>query len=78
MQKFNVLRQHIGDQFYDPDGAQGPAVREADASSVAHLVEAGVLEPVKTKAAAGAPENKGQTRKTQSDPAAVTAKAEGK
>ncbi|MBL3561067.1 hypothetical protein [Rhodovulum sulfidophilum] len=46
MQKFKVLRQHLGDRMY----LQGD-VREAVEADVAHLVAAGVL---------GAPENKAE------------------
>lgn len=47
MATFKVLRQHQGDKLY----AEGDT-READARDVAHLVENGVLEPVKAKAEA--------------------------
>lgn len=45
MATYKVLRQHHGDQLY----AAGDT-READERDVAHLVENGVLEPVKAKA----------------------------
>jgi len=40
--RFNVLRQHYGDREYLPGDT-----REAEASQVAHLVAAGVLEEIK-------------------------------
>ena len=65
MAKFKVLRQHHGDQPY----AEGDT-REANERDVAHLVENGVLEPVKAKAepafknkAEPAAPNKAQTDK---------------
>lgn len=45
MEKFKVTRQHFGDRLYMPGDE-----REASARDVAHLVENGVLEPVKAKA----------------------------
>ena len=45
MQDFKVLRQHQGDKPY----ATGDT-RTADPREVQHLVDAGVLEPIKTKA----------------------------
>lgn len=61
--KYNVLRQHLGDQMYMPGDT-----REANAAEVKHLVDRGVLEPAgdekaerapKNKAERGAPANKG-------------------
>lgn len=49
MADFKVIRQHFGDKLYMPGDT-----READARDVAHLVENGVLEPVKAKAEATA------------------------
>lgn len=51
MQKFTVLRDHLGDRAY-----RAGDVREAPAHEVAHLVGV-VLVPMETKAQA-APENK--------------------
>jgi hypothetical protein len=51
--KFKVLRHHLGDKQYAPGDE-----REAAESDVTHLVRAGVLEPVETKAKGAAPENK--------------------
>lgn len=53
-ERYNVLRQHIGDRDYLPGDT-----READPAQVAHLVASGVLEqakvepPVETKAPRG-------------------------
>lgn len=47
MADFKVIRQHYGDKLYMPGDR-----READGRDVAHLVENGVLEPVKAKAEA--------------------------
>ena len=69
MAKFIVHRRHLGDRLYEP-GEE----REASASDVAHLVERGILEPVREKREApeakadraprnkamAAPENKAQ------------------
>lgn len=52
--KFNVIRQHFGDKMYMPGDE-----REASESDVAHLVKAGVLEPVKGKSES-APKNKAE------------------
>ncbi|MBL3594807.1 hypothetical protein JMM63_04355 [Rhodovulum sulfidophilum] len=41
MPKFRVLRQHLGERMY-----REGEMRDAAASEVAHLVAAGVLEPV--------------------------------
>lgn len=46
MATFRVTRQHLGDRLYMPGDE-----REANESDVAHLVERGVLELVKAKAA---------------------------
>lgn len=43
---FKVGRQHLGDKMYLPGDE-----RTADRKEVAHLVEKGVLEPLKVKAA---------------------------
>ena len=57
MAKFRVMREHHGDRFY----ARGET-READAGTVRHLVERGVLEPLGDTAAESkaepAPRNK--------------------
>lgn len=58
MQTFRVLRQHIGDRFYDPTGRSGPSTRQASPMEVQHLVETGVLLPMETQAATRAPEAK--------------------
>jgi hypothetical protein len=62
MMKFRVLRQHIGDQFYDPSGKNGPDERQADALSVQHLVESGVLEALENKEITTARKNKGESK----------------
>lgn len=51
MQKFTVLRDHLGDRAY-----RAGDIREAPAHEVSHLVGA-VLQPMENKAEA-APENK--------------------
>ena len=58
--KYTVLREHLGDRDYRPGDE-----READPSSVAHLVALGVIAPVETSAAveAIAPETKRPRRK---------------
>ena len=56
--KFNVLRQHQGDKFYNAGDE-----REANESDVAHLVKSGVLEPIKAKA-----EPKPKNKAIQSSP----------
>ncbi|MGE4339155.1 MAG: hypothetical protein AB7E55_24750 [Pigmentiphaga sp.] len=43
--KFRVIRQHLGDRMYWPGDE-----REATEGDVAHLVRAGVLEPLSAKA----------------------------
>lgn len=64
MQKYTVLRQHIGDRDYLPG-----ETREARPADVAHLVGT-VLEPIEAKVAEApedkateAPENKGRKSK---------------
>ena len=52
--KYDVLRRHIGDKFYE-EGDE----REANESDVVHLVKSGVLRPVGEKPAA-APNNKAE------------------
>lgn len=59
--KFTVLREHLGDREYRPGDE-----READPSSVAHLVALGVLAPIDVAAdpvEAPAPETKRTRRK---------------
>lgn len=59
--KYTVLREHLGDRDYRPGDE-----READPSSVAHLVALGVLAPVDAStpiAAPIAPETKRPRRK---------------
>ena len=62
--KYTVLREHLGDRDYQPGDE-----READPSSVAHLVALGVLVPIEaapaieTAAATAAPETKRPRRK---------------
>lgn len=62
--KYTVLREHLGDRDY----RRGDE-READPSSVAHLVALGVLAEtspapdIETAAAIAAPESKRQRRK---------------
>ena len=59
--KYTVLREHLGDRDYQPGDE-----READPSSVAHLVALGVLVPIEAAPAietAAAPETKRQRRK---------------
>lgn len=78
MQKFKVLRQHLGDQFYDPSGIDGPAEREAEPLEVRHLVSAGVLEALGNKADTAAPETKAQVKareKAEAEKAEADAKA---
>jgi hypothetical protein len=55
MQTYRVIRQHFGDRMYMPGDT-----REAEPRDVAHLVEGGTLEPVKTKAEPAAPRNKAE------------------
>lgn len=50
---YDVLREHLGDRFYRKGD-----LREAEKSSVTHLVRAGVLAPAKGKKAAEKPANK--------------------
>lgn len=66
MAKFKVLRQHFGDKMYMPNDPD-TGTREADPSTVAHLVAAKVLEPMggskkepepRNKAVRRAPRNK--------------------
>lgn len=52
--KYTVLRQHLGDKMYMPGDE-----REANASDVKHLIDAGVLREAKGKAEA-APANKAE------------------
>lgn len=62
MKTYTVIRQHYGDKQYMPNDT-----REANPSDVKHLVDAGVLKEVKTKAESAqankaekaAPKNKG-------------------
>ena len=62
--KYTVLREHLGDRDYRPGDE-----READPSSVAHLVALGVLAevaaapPLEPAAAIVAPETKRPRRK---------------
>lgn len=59
--KYTVLREHLGDRDYQPGDE-----READPSSIAHLVALGVLAPVESAPAietTAAPETKRQRRK---------------
>ena len=56
MQKFTVLRQHLGDRMY-LEGEE----REAAPADVAHLVRAGVLAAPENKADA-TPETKAHRR----------------
>lgn len=52
--KYDVQREHVdGRRFY-----RKGEVREADASTVTHLVRAGVLAPVQSKKAEEKPQNK--------------------
>lgn len=51
--KYDVLREHFGDRFYRR-GEQ----REAQASSVTHLVRAGVLAEAEDRKAAEKPSGK--------------------
>lgn len=44
-QKYTVLRRHYGDKMYEPGDD-----REANVADVRHLVDSGVLEPVREKA----------------------------
>lgn len=76
MQKFKVLRQHIGDQFYDPTGMTGPAERVADPREVAHLVESGVLEAPENKALSAVPETKAEKKAREKAEADQLAQAE--
>ena len=55
-QKFEVIRQHLGDRLYMPGDE-----REATQGDVAHLVANGVLKPVRAKAE-GAPKNKAEPK----------------
>lgn len=54
--KYQVKRQHFGDRLYVAGDE-----REANERDVAHLVKAGVLEPVKEKAKT-APKNKAEAK----------------
>lgn len=76
MQKFKVLRQHIGDQFYDPKGVKGPAEREANPPEVAHLVESGVLAAPENKALSAVPETKAEKKAREKAEADQLAQAE--
>ncbi len=58
METYKVIRPHLGDQFYDPSGEQGPAERQAEPTTVAHLVASGVLRAPENKALSGSPETK--------------------
>jgi len=53
-EKFRVIRQHLGDKFYQPGDE-----RTADPAAVKHLVAQGVLAPIKAKAEP-APANKAE------------------
>lgn len=54
--KFKVRRQHLGDRMYLPG-----ETREIAAGAVKHLVDNGVLEPIKAKAEP-APKNKAEPK----------------
>ena len=51
--RYEVQREHFGDRFY-----RTGEVRDVDASSVAHLVRAGILVAAKGKKAEEKPANK--------------------
>lgn len=58
VEKYQVIRQHLGDKLYMPGDE-----REANVGDVAHLVRNGVLkrkaEPASKNKAEKAPQNKG-------------------
>ena len=57
MQRYRVIRTHIGDREYLPGDE-----REAAPGDVEHLVQAGCLSAIEAKVIAP-PENKGRQRK---------------
>lgn len=71
--KYDVQREHYGDRFY----RQGE-VREADASSVTHLVRAGILTKAAGKKAEKTPENKAAQKAENKAAQAPQNKAEPK